>query len=132
MERISFAYRGKVRGQGRPRFAGRRAYKAKTDVDYERSILAAYQQAAGDLEPHTGGVAVEIEVYRRLPKSAPKSLKQEQDLHKPDADNVAKAVLDALNGVAWLDDCQVLDLHVVKHPRKPEAVERLEIVITRF
>lgn len=132
MERISFTCRGKVRGQGRPRFAGRRAYKARVDVDYERSILAAYQQAAGGLKPHAGGVAVEIEVYRRLPKSAPKSLKQEQDLHKPDVDNVAKSVLDALNGVAWLDDCQVLDLHVVKHPRKPKTVERLEVVVTRL
>lgn len=27
---------------------------------------------------------------------------------KPDADNVEKAVKDALNGVAWLDDCQVV------------------------
>lgn len=132
MRKLAFTYRGKVRGQGRPRFAGRRAYKARIDADYERSILAAYRQAAGDLEPHAGGVAVEIEVHRRLPKSAPKSVKQEPDLHKPDVDNVAKAVLDALNGVAWLDDCQVLDLHVVKHPRKPETAERLEVVITRF
>jgi len=27
---------------------------------------------------------------------------------KPDADNVEKAVKDALNGVAWRDDCQVV------------------------
>lgn len=27
---------------------------------------------------------------------------------KPDADNVEKAVKDALNGVAWKDDCQVV------------------------
>ena len=34
---------------------------------------------------------------------------------KPDADNVEKAVLDALNGVAFLDDCQVYDVRVTKH-----------------
>lgn len=33
---------------------------------------------------------------------------------KPDADNVAKAVLDALNGVAWKDDGQVWDLRSIK------------------
>ena len=33
---------------------------------------------------------------------------------KPDADNVAKAVLDALNGVAWKDDGQVWNLRVFK------------------
>lgn len=27
---------------------------------------------------------------------------------KPDADNVEKAVKDALNGVVWIDDCQVV------------------------
>jgi Holliday junction resolvase RusA-like endonuclease len=33
---------------------------------------------------------------------------------KPDSDNVEKAVKDALNGVAWADDCQVIDDSKVK------------------
>ena len=33
---------------------------------------------------------------------------------KPDVDNVAKSVLDALNGVAWLDDSQVVRLEISK------------------
>ena len=37
---------------------------------------------------------------------------------KPDADNVAKSVLDALNGVAWLDDAQVTHLSVRKLERR--------------
>lgn len=35
-------------------------------------------------------------------------------LKKPDADNVAKIILDALNGIAYLDDKQVVDLGVHK------------------
>ena len=31
---------------------------------------------------------------------------------KPDVDNVVKIVLDALNGFAWHDDAQVIDLHI--------------------
>lgn len=31
-----------------------------------------------------------------------------------DCDNLSKAVLDALNGVAWADDKQVVDLHIRK------------------
>ena len=31
-----------------------------------------------------------------------------------DVDNLAKGVLDALNGVAWVDDRQVCELHVVR------------------
>lgn len=33
---------------------------------------------------------------------------------KPDADNLAKAVKDALNGVLWNDDCQVSILYAEK------------------
>ena len=33
---------------------------------------------------------------------------------KPDADNIAKIVLDALNGVAYTDDTQVINLSVQK------------------
>ena len=34
---------------------------------------------------------------------------------KPDADNIAKSVLDALNGLAYADDKQVVTLEVDKH-----------------
>ena len=33
---------------------------------------------------------------------------------KPDCDNLVKAILDALNGVAWYDDAQIVDLQVKK------------------
>lgn len=39
------------------------------------------------------------------------------DTGKPDCDNIAKAVLDALNGVAFDDDSQVVTLVVRKYPR---------------
>lgn len=38
----------------------------------------------------------------------------EQATKKPDADNIAKAVLDGLNGVAFVDDSQVVALMVKK------------------
>lgn len=33
---------------------------------------------------------------------------------KPDVDNLAKALLDSLSGVAWSDDSQVASLHISK------------------
>jgi Holliday junction resolvase RusA-like endonuclease len=33
---------------------------------------------------------------------------------KPDLDNLAKIVLDALNGILWADDCQVVKLEITK------------------
>ena len=35
-------------------------------------------------------------------------------MKKPDSDNILKAVADALNGVAYHDDVQVLDMHITK------------------
>ena len=48
---------------------------------------------------------------------------------KPDADNVLKAVLDALNGLAWVDDAQVFSATVRKFVCSGECVPRCEIVI---
>lgn len=42
---------------------------------------------------------------------------------KPDCDNIAKAILDALNGVAYDDDKQVVRLHVEKEYGATGSVE---------
>lgn len=46
---------------------------------------------------------------------------------KPDIDNVAKAVLDALNGVAYEDDKQVVILHCEK---KYAETAQLQVTVT--
>ena len=56
-------------------------------------------------------------------------MRSEPDTFKPDADNEAKLVMDALNGLVWADDAQVVDLHVVKHPRVRGQSARMDISI---
>ena len=50
---------------------------------------------------------------------------------KPDIDNIAKAVLDALNSVAYRDDTQIVDLQIRKQysekPRLEICMEELEV-----
>lgn len=131
MDNVSFNVFGKVRGKGRPRFTrGGRPYTPKATRDYEEAIRDAFENAPGrPPEPFSGPIVVSIMTYRQLPKSTPKSVIREPDTHKPDADNVAKVVLDALNGVAWEDDAQVVSLTVSKLNRT-RSPERLSVTIT--
>ena len=66
---------------------------------------------------HAGPVKVVVIIYKALPKGAPKSRDAEPYTQKPDVDNVLKAVLDGLKGVAYLDDAQVVETHVYKRER---------------
>lgn len=61
--------------------------------------------------------AVEVSLVFTLPK--PKTVKRLLPSVKPDVDKLARAVLDALTGVAYKDDAQVTDLIVRKRYRQP-------------
>ena len=73
-------------------------------------------------------VEVEIEFYRKLPLSMflaetrERGLRNPQmlgtkpwDTHRPDVDNLAKFVMDALQGVLYEDDSQLAKLTLAKH-----------------
>ena len=74
--------------------------------------------------PAGAPVSVRILTMRPMPKSRPKRITSEPDVYKPDCDNIAKLVLDALNGVAWSDDTQVTVLNVFKCDRTRSICER--------
>lgn len=65
---------------------------------------------------------VSVYLYFRLPipKSHPKKRQEaclsgfERHTKRPDLDNLAKSVLDGLNGVIWQDDSQIVSLHLTK------------------
>ena len=44
-------------------------------------------------------------------------------VRKPDADNIAKIILDALNGTAYHDDAQIVQLSVRKQYAEKNSVE---------
>jgi len=46
-----------------------------------------------------------------------------------DIDNYAKTLKDALNGIAWIDDRQVVESHMRKAYVRSQAEERVEIEI---
>lgn len=46
---------------------------------------------------------------------------------RPDADNLAKSVLDSLNGLLWIDDSQVVDLRVRKYVAAGDEAAHVEM-----
>ena len=118
---ITFSVPGEPVPQPRPRVTTRggfgRAYvpHAHPVHAYRASLAAAARDAGAD--PHAEPVSVAIDLVFERPKShmnksgvkpsAPR-------LPRVDLDNVGKAILDSLNGVAWGDDSQVQRLVIEK------------------
>lgn len=76
---------------------------------FESEVRTAWVEQVGiGYREFPGPVRVDVCYSRELAKSNPKFWAGRADLGKPDADNVLKAVLDALSGVAFSDDSQVV------------------------
>lgn len=118
MRVVKFTYHGTIRGQGRPRFSSKmhRAYETKADREYKASIRKQYVDQTGGVML-SGEIEMDVDIYRALPRSRPKRMASEPDVYKIDADNALKAVLDALNGIAYEDDRFITSIRVTKHPR---------------
>lgn len=102
----------------RPRIKSNgQSYDPKENQREKRAMVAAFKAQCGAVAPLEGAVSAKVDIYRRMPKNRPKKLLRERDTYKPDADNIAKAVLDAMNGLAFVDDSQVVSLSVTKHDR---------------
>lgn len=121
---LIFDVPGKPRGKGRHRSrvihsANRKSYAIQyadpATVQAERSIHALFLHALnGRPVDILAPVKISILALFVPPKSISKKRKQEiigkPCMSKPDADNIAKLVADALNGTAYRDDKQVIYL----------------------
>ena len=127
--------------QPRPRFSSRggfaRAYvPSKHPVHAYRQAVALLAQAAASalgLGPHTGDVSIRIDaVFGRPPSHKRLGDKAPRRPVKSDWDNVAKAVCDALNGVAYLDDDQITEAHVTRRYALDDEPAHTAVIITRL
>ena len=116
---VTYSVKGDPVGKQRPRFSRGRTYTPKKTVDYETIIASKASQAMGSSEPLQTPVAIFIWIRHAIPASYSKKRK-EACLNgldwpkKPDLDNVAKVYLDAMNGIVYKDDVQVVKLRVSK------------------
>ena len=119
---ISFIVPGEPRGKQRPRMSTRtgRAYTPKETLMYENLVKVQYQKSACG-KCFEGPIRAYITCYYAIPKSMSKTKREKalsgllRPVKKPDLDNIAKAILDSLNKLAYSDDNQVVEIIIKKY-----------------
>lgn len=137
---IRFTVYGQPRPQSRPRFYRRGNFVGTYDKD--KDDKKNFAQVSSEYSPHKpfeGAVIVTIDFYLKRPKghygtgrnkdrlkpSAPT-----KHIKKPDIDNFGKLVIDALTGLFYVDDSQIIELNISKQydnldPRTEIKIEEL-------
>lgn len=107
-------------GKQRPKFsrAGNfiRTYTPEQTINYENFVKMCWMNSGA--EKLKGNIIAVIVARFIIPQSYSKKKRKELNggycPKKPDCDNIAKSILDALNGIAYDDDSQIIDLSVTK------------------
>ncbi len=122
-----------------PPMAWQRRVATKTGHSFTPKKTRAYEalvsftaQSQG-VSPLRGPVSLSLEFF--LPR--PKRLMRKKDPEgpvscavKPDIDNLTKAIIDGLNGVAYADDRQVVHVTARKHYHEKQGEPRVEVTIS--
>ncbi len=111
---------GKPIGKARPKFSRQgnfvKTYTPEKTVNYENWVKMCWMQSGQ--EKMQGNIIAVIVARFMIPQSFSKKKRNELNEKpcpkKPDCDNIAKSILDALNGIAYDDDAQIVDLSVSK------------------
>lgn len=116
---MKFEILGKPTGKGRPRLGKYGTYTPQKTKDYEDLVKLSFKNKY-KVKPSEREIKMKItavfEPPRRLSKKKRAELIDWEQgyMHKPDIDNIAKIILDALNGLAYKDDNQVTTLLLFK------------------
>ena len=117
-----FEVPGKITGKGRPRVNTTTAiaYTPAKTKEYEELVKQYFIIKYRKINPLEGRIKIKITAYFSVTKNTSK--KQEENMlnntisptKKPDIDNIAKIILDALNKLAFKDDNQITKLEIEK------------------
>lgn len=125
MKEVYFIVDGRVQPKQRPRVyrnpktGQAHAVTPRQTVEYENKVKASYIDAEGI--KFEGAVEMVVNIYTEIPKSVSKKKRAEMLLNERpitktgDIDNLFKAISDALNGLAYDDDSQIVDGYIHKY-----------------
>jgi hypothetical protein len=120
---VTFTVDGDPVPKGRPRFARRgqfvQTYTDAKTIDYETQVAMRARHAIGSTKPLEGALSVFLYLRYTVPASYSKKRKEAclKGVEYPkriDIDNVYKSVTDAMNGIVYVDDSQIVEAHIKK------------------
>lgn len=120
---VFFNVPGVPMGKQRPRhnrYTNATYTPAKTKIREEEIALYYRKKYGGQRFPKESSLELYIVAFMPIPKSATKAVKEKMRSStivptvKPDCDNILKLVADALNGIAYDDDKQIVTMSVMK------------------
>lgn len=136
---VSIEIPGKPQGKARPRFArvgkGVRTYNTEETESYEGLVKMISNQAMQGKSMFLGQVSMKIFAFYPMPKmSKSKEIMAEsgqiRPVVKPDWDNVGKLISDAMNGIVYKDDKQIVEASVSKrYSHKPGVLVIVQEII---
>jgi Holliday junction resolvase RusA-like endonuclease len=130
--RCEFKVIGDIQTKQRPRFNNGHAYTPKDTITYENYIRSEFHRQCEGV--HFGDKPIYAVVYAYFSPS--KELNKYEAYRLPcmnqkDCDNIAKTVLDALNGIAYNDDRQIIQLETGKYYIQDEP-EHIEVTLSEM
>ena len=120
---VTFTVDGDPVPKGRPRFARRgqfvQTYTDSKTLEYETHVAMRARHAIGSSEPLKGALSVFLYLRYAVPESYTKKRKEACLLglefpKRIDLDNVYKSITDAMNGIVYVDDSQIVEAHIKK------------------
>ena len=125
--KCKFEILGKPIGKGRPRLGKWGTYTPTKTANYETLVKYTFANLFPNTKPTDKPIKANITAVFTIPKSySKKQIAEIQNkpvyIKKPDCDNIAKIILDSLNGLAYVDDNQVCALEINKRYGNQEKV----------
>lgn len=127
---VSFNVYGLPKGKARPRVTRTgHAYTPAATVAWENTIRLQAIHAMRGIDIPDGNLIVRMTFFFQPPKSYAKKRREllmnegRPMPHKPDIDNLVKAVLDACNGIAYKDDAAVVEIDARKRYGEEDGVQ---------
>lgn len=120
METRTVMIKGRPVPKARPKVYGRHAVTPPRTQQAEAQLQSLYRIQNRRVEAFTGLVEINCTFYFPIAKTWNKHKKERaargllRCTVRPDLDNLSKLVLDALNGVAYMDDAQIVKLRAKK------------------